>query len=356
MSRALTRTWVTTGGGRLEWRSAPVPDPAPHEAVVRTRLTTIRGSDLHFLHDYPLPRGVEQVPMGHEAVGTVVALGDQVAGFSVGERVVASCVYGCGHCSSCLAGHQHTCRTLGRIPGVTNALTGCQGEHFVVPYAAVNLATVPDGLTDERALLAPDVLSTGFAAVERGGITTGDSVAVFAQGPIGLGATAAARARGAGLVVAVESVPERAALARRLGANVVLDPDEAVDGIRELTGGRGVDVAVEALGRAETLAAALEVTRLDGTVSSVGIYATHRRVELPIGLNFYQRRLVTSLCPGGGDRLRRVLAVAEHGSVDWSTLITHRIPLSRADEAYELFAARRDGVVKVALVPEGQET
>ncbi|MGQ0481533.1 MAG: zinc-binding dehydrogenase [Pseudonocardia sp.] len=346
------QTWAKVGQGKLELVRGPIPNPGPSDAVVRTTLTTVCGSDLHFLHDYPMPRGADHLLMGHEGLGVVEALGDHVKGFAEGDRVVASCVFGCGSCTNCLAGQLHTCLTLGRIPGVSNALTGCQGDYFVVPYASVNLARVPDTVSDEQALLVPDILSTGFAAAERGGVGTGDSVAVFAQGPVGLGATGAARALGAGLVIAVEGVPERAEMARALGANVVIGPENAAERIRELTGGRGVDVAIEALGRQETFAAALEATRLDGTVSSVGIYATHRSLDVPIGLGFYQRRIVTTLCPGGGDRLRRLFAVAEHGTADWSQLITHRLPLSRTDEAYELFAARRDGVIKIALVPD----
>ena len=352
MAREVNRTWVKTGMGTLELHSNEVPQPGPDEAVLATRLATVCGSDLHFLHDFPMPRGVARVPMGHEAVGVVAALGERVRSFDVGDRVVASCTLGCGECSNCLRGQLQVCTGLGPIPGVSNALAGCQGDYFVVPRAAVNMAKVPDNLSDEYAILAGDIMSTGFAAVERGGVQTGDTVAVFAQGPVGLCATAAARLRGAGLVIAVESVPERAEMARRLGANIVLDPAEAPTRIRELTERRGVDVAIEALGRQETFAAALEATRLDGTVSSVGVYATHRSLEVPVGLAFYQRRIVTSLCPAGGERLRRLFALAQHGPTDLTQLFTHRMPLARADEAYELFADRRDGVIKIALVPD----
>lgn len=348
----VNRTWMKTGMGTLEIRESAVPEPGPDEAVLRTQLATVCGSDLHFLHDFPMPRGVEQVAMGHEAVGTVAALGERVRGFAIGDRVVASCVVGCGECANCLRGQLQTCLTLGRIPGISNALAGCQGDYFVVPRATINMAPVPESLSDEQAILAGDVFSTGFSAVERAQLETGDTVAVFAQGPVGLCATAGARLHSAGLIIAVEGVPERAELARKLGANTVVDPEGAAQRIRELTGGRGVDVAIEALGRQETFEAALEATRLDGTVSSVGVYATHRSLEVPLGPGFYQRRIVTSLCPGGSDRLRRLFALAEHGTIDLSQLFTHRMPLARTDEAYDLFAHRRDGVVKIALTPQ----
>lgn len=351
----VNRTWSKTGMGTLELREAPVPEPGPGEAVLRTRLATVCGSDLHFLHEFPMPRDVGQVGMGHEAVGTVSALGENVRGFTVGDRVVASCVVGCGECANCLRGQLQTCSTLGKVPGISNALAGCQGDYFVVPRATINMAKVPESLSDERAILAGDVFSTGFSAVERANVETGDTVAVFAQGPVGLCATAGARLHGAGLVIAVEGVPERAELALRLGANTVLEPEGAVARIRELTGRRGVDVAIEALGRQETFAAALEATRLDGTVSSVGVYASSRSLDVPIGHGFYQRRIVTSLCPSGSERLRRLFALAEYGPTDLSQLFTHRMPLSRTDEAYELFADRRDGVVKIALTPDAND-
>jgi threonine dehydrogenase-like Zn-dependent dehydrogenase len=176
-------------------------------------------------------------------------------------------------------------------------------------------------------------------------------VAIFAQGPVGLCATAAARARGAGLVIGVEGVPERAALALRLGANHVVSPDDAVEAIMELTDGRGVDVAIEAVGRQESFEAATAVARLDGTVSSIGVYAGEESLTLPTAGGFYQRRLVTSLCPGGSIRLARLFDVLQFGNVDLTCLFTHRMSMADVLGAYEAFARRQDGVVKIALLP-----
>ena len=342
-------TCVKIGKGRLEVRELPVPEPGPGDVVVRTRLSTVCGSDVHFLDDFPMPPGVAAAPMGHEAAGVVAAAGSAVRTLAEGDRVVASCVYGCGWCANCQSGAFPTCLTYGRIPGITNALGGCQGEYFLVPQADLNAARVPDALSDEAAILAGDVMSTGFGAVERGGVGVGDTVAIFAQGPVGLCATAGARARGAGLVIAVEGVPERAEMARRLGANVVVPPEAAVEQVMDLTAGRGVDVAIEALGRDVTFRNACAVTHLGGTVSSVGVYATHRSLEVPVAGNFYQRRIVTTLCPGGSDRLRRLFDLALHGGVDLSVLFTHRMALTEVVAAYDAFKSRRDGVVKVAL-------
>jgi alcohol dehydrogenase len=352
-SGVVSRTCVRTVERAVELRDTPVASPGSHEALLRVRLATICGSDLHLVDDFPMPRGVDALPLGHEVVGEVVAVGSQVRRFTEGQRVVPSCMFGCGACVNCQRGRTQLCLTYGRVVGMSNALAGGQGEFLLVPHADVNMAAVPDAVPDTEAVLAGDIMSTGFGAVEAGGIRAGDAVAVFAQGPVGLCATAGARTLGAGLVVAVESVPERREMALRLGANVVLDPDEAAEGIRELTGGRGVDLAVEALGRRATFEAAVAATRLDGTVSSVGVYPADRSLPLPVDGAFYSRRVVTSLCPSGSDRLARLLGVLEHGRTGLGALFTHTMKLSEVASAYDTFRHRRDGVVKIALIPDG---
>lgn len=348
-----SRTCARTKDGPLALVELPVPDPGPDDVVIATRLSTICGSDVHFLRDFPMPRGVEVLPMGHEAVGEVAAVGSAVRSVKEGDRVVPSCLYGCGACANCQRGRMNLCLTYGgKAPGLFNALAGCQGEYFAVPDADLNVTTIPDDVSDEAAILAGDVMSTGFGAVENAGVSTGDTVVVVAQGPVGLCATAGARLLGAGLVIAIEGVPERAAMARRMGANVVIAPSETTtDEVLALTGGRGADVAVEALGRPETFAAAAEVTRLDGTISSVGVYAGARSLPLPIDASFYQRRVVTSLCQVGSDRLRRLLAVAQHNDLDLAAMFTHQRSLGDVVDAYDTFEHRRDGAIKIALRP-----
>lgn len=346
-----SRTCVKLDTGRLDVRDIEIPEPGPGDAIVRTTLATICGSDLHFLDEFPMPRGATYVPMGHEAVGVVHALGPGVSGFKVGDRVVASCLYGCGMCANCQRGQVALCLTFGTLPGITNALAGCQGEYFRVPHATLNMARVPEDLTDEQAILAGDVLSTGFGAVERAEVSTGDVVVIFGQGPVGLCATVASRRRGAGLIIAVERVPERAAMAQRLGATLVVPPEEANDRVLYATDGRGADVTIEAVGLPEAFHQALAVTRLDGTVSSVGIYGATRHLTLLVTGNFSQRRIVTTLCPAGSERLRRLLDLIRYGHLDLSPLFTHELPLAEVVRAYELFRRREGGVIKIALRP-----
>jgi threonine dehydrogenase-like Zn-dependent dehydrogenase len=217
-----------------------------------------------------------------------------------------------------------------------------------------NLAPIPDGLTDEQVLMCPDIMSTGFAGAESGNIKIGDTVAVFAQGPIGLCATAGARLRGATTIIAVETVPERIKMAKKLGADVVVDFSavDPVDEIMRITDGRGVDVAIEALGLQSTFQSALKVLKPGGTLSSLGGYAEDLTIPLAAfhaGLG--DNKIVTSLCPGGKERMRRLMNVIASTRIDFGPLITHRFKLEQIEEAYELFANQRDGVLKIAITP-----
>lgn len=332
--------------GKVAMERLPIPEPAPGQALVRTRLSTICGSDIHLVDEIPMvPSGT---PMGHEAVAEIVSCGDAVEGFREGDRVVAGCLFGCGTCPRCQEGHLQVCETFA---APMNLLFGAQGEYYVVQNAMLNMTKIPDDLDDEGALFATDIMSTGFAAVENANLRFGDTVAVFAQGPVGLCATAGARAGGAGRIIAVEGIPARQELAKKLGADIVLDPAKAVDEILTLTDGRGADVAIEALGHQATLEAASRVTRFAGTVSSVGVYSAFPRVEVPTDGTFMHRRFVSTLCPSGSDRLRRLMDLVRFGKVDLRPLFTHSISLAETPAGYDMFRERRDGVVKIAIRP-----
>ncbi len=342
---ARSQSCIKIDTGKVGMTGLDMPSPGPGQALVRTRLSTVCGSDIHMVDEIPeLPAGT---PMGHEAVGEVVDAGDGVTSFRQGERVVASCLFGCGVCPRCQDGMLQVCERYTPM----NLLFGAQGEYFLVQNAELTMAKVPDALDDEAVLFATDIMSTAFGAIEAAALRYGDSVAIFAQGPVGLCATVAARARGAGLIVAVERIPARVAMAKRLGADVVLAPEDAVGRILALTGGKGVDVAVEALGQQTTLESAARVTRFGGAVSSVGVYSLQPTVALPTDGTFLHRRFVTTLCPSGADRLRRMMDVVRYGKVDLTPLFTHHMKLADTPAAYDLFRSRRDGVIKIALRP-----
>ncbi|MBI2765985.1 MAG: alcohol dehydrogenase catalytic domain-containing protein [Chloroflexi bacterium] len=324
----------------------PYPDaPGPGQALVRTTLSTICGSDIHIVDELPVPAGV---PMGHEAVGVVEAVGAGVTAFKAGDRVVTSCLVCCGTCARCMEGDQQVCETF-NSPG--NLLFGAQGELFLVNGAQTSMAKVPDNLEDEQVLLVTDIMSTGFGAIERAGMKAGDTVAVFAQGPVGLCGTAAARTLGAGLIIAVEAIPERQAMAKRMGADIVVEPADAVARIMELTANRGVDVAVEALGQQATFENCCAVVRNGGTVSSVGVYGAFPVLSLPTSGSFMHRKIVTTLCPVGTERMNRLMGLVASGRVDLRPLFTHSLKLSETVAGYDLFRQRKGGVLKIALRP-----
>ena len=358
MARTMRAT-VFAGPGRIELREKPVPEVGPLDALMRVTTTTICGTDIHILKgEYPVERGLT---IGHEPVGVIERLGSAVRGYREGQRVIAGAITPSGHSNACLcgfcsqdgAGTAHGWKPLGGWR-FGNTIDGCQADYVLVPDAMANLAPVPDGLTDEQVLMCPDIMSTGFGGAESGHIRIGDSVAVFAQGPIGLCATAGAKLMGATTIIGVDRVPERLAIARRLGADHVVDfsKEDPVEAIRRITDGRGVDVAIEALGTQGTFEAALRVLRPGGTLSSLGVYSTDLRIPLDAftaGLG--DHRIVTTLCPGGKERMRRLMAVIAGARLDLGPLVTHRFRLDQIAEAYELFGHQRDGVLKVAITP-----
>lgn len=344
---------VFAGPGRIELSEKPIPSVGPTDALIRVTTTTICGTDVHILKgEYPVKPGLT---IGHEPVGVIAELGSAVPGYEVGQRVIAGAITPCGQCDSCLGAHWAQCG--GTAMGgwrFGNTIDGCQAEYVLVPNAAANLAVIPDGLTDEQVLMCPDIMSTGFGGAESGRIQIGDVVAVFAQGPIGLCATAGARLRGASLIVVVDGIDQRLEAAKRLGADVAINYHTAdpVAAIRELTGGRGVDVAIEALGAQQTFESCLRVLRPGGVLSSLGVYAG--KLTLPLdafAAGLGDHTIVTTLCPGGKDRMRRLMNLLSSERMDLKPLVTHRFALDRIEEAYDLFANQRDGVLKVAITP-----
>lgn len=353
--RAATTTMkalVFHGPNQISLQQMPIPRPGPGEAVIRVTLTTICGTDLHIVRgEYPVRPGLI---IGHEPVGVIHQLGIGVTGYRVGQRVLVGAITPCGQCSFCLSGNLSQCG--GPLGGwkFGNTIHGAQAEYLLVPSAQANLALIPDGLADEQVVLLADIASTGISAAESADLRIGDTAAVFAQGPIGLCATAGAWLKGASLIIAVESDPTRAAMAKTMGASIVLNHEkvDVVEEIRRLTGGKGVDVAIEALGTQATFENALRVLRPGGVLSSLGVYSG--KLSLPVdafAAGLGDHRIVTTLCPGGKERMRRLLEMVSHGRLDLRPLITHTFPLDRILEAYELFGAQRDGVIKVAIKP-----
>jgi threonine dehydrogenase-like Zn-dependent dehydrogenase len=350
------RANVFRGPGKFGIEEKRRPTIGPGDALIRTTLTTICGTDLHIVRgEYAVEPGLT---IGHELVGVVEELGPGVNSAAVGDRVLVGAITPCGQCRACLSGVRAQC---GLDAGVTamggwrlgNTVDGTQAELVRVPFAQANLARIPDELSDEQVILLADIASTGFSGAESGGVSLGDAVAVFAQGPIGLCANLGARLMGAALVIAVDSDANRQQVARRFGADVVLDP-KAVDvpaEIKRLTGG-GADVCIEALGLQETFEWALRSLRPGGTLSSLGVYSG--KLQMPyeaFAAGLGDHRIVTTLCPGGKERMRRLMELVRRNRIDLSPMLTHRFSLENIGQAYALFGERTDGVLKVAIRP-----
>jgi len=349
---------VFEGKERILLEEKPTPTCGPSDAIVKVTLTTICGTDVHiWREEYPVEQGRI---VGHEPVGVIHQLGEAVEGYEVGERVLVGAITPCGTCLYCqshsesqCSGYEDEWKMIGAWR-LGNAIDGVQAEYFRVPYAQANLAKIPDDLSDEQCVLLADIASTGISAAERARVTIGQTVAVFAQGPIGLCATAGARLMGASLVIGVDSIEGRLKLARQMGADEVIDftEEDPVAAIKRLTEGRGVDVAIEALGTQQTFQSCLDATRPGGIVSSLGVYGG--KLEVPLESYVYgigDKQILSTLCPGGKERMRKLMEMVRHGRLDLTPLITHRFSLDQIEDAYELFGNQREGVVKVGLTP-----
>ncbi|HWX95211.1 MAG TPA: alcohol dehydrogenase catalytic domain-containing protein [Solirubrobacteraceae bacterium] len=328
-----------------------VPEPQildARDAIVRIEASGVCGSDLHIYH------GRVQIEpgftIGHEYVGTVIATGEQVHELNVGDRVLGCFQTACGHCFFCRRGWFHKCdssRTFGH--GATlGSLQGTQAEQALVPNAELVLRRVPEGMSDDVALFAGDVMGTGYHAVVDSGLRPGDVAAVLGLGPVGLCAVQAARAVGASQVIAIDSVADRLRMAESFGAVAVhLSEGDPRGTAREATSGRGVDVCIDAVGDPRALELALRLTRKCGTVQTIGVYA--ERCEVHMGLLWIK---ALRLCSGHANvigHLDSVLAMMSSGQLDPTPLVTNHMPLEEAPEAYRLYDRRE--ALKIVLRP-----
>ncbi|MBS9777148.1 MAG: NAD(P)-dependent alcohol dehydrogenase [Gammaproteobacteria bacterium] len=352
---------------RIELIDKKIPDVGPNDALMRITTTTICGTDIHILKgEYPVEKGLT---VGHEPVGIIEKLGSNVKGYQEGQRVIAGAICPSFTSYSCQDGfpsqdgsyiHDEACgchkhgykATAGWRFG--NIIDGTQAEYVLVPDAQANLAPVPDGLTDEQVLMCPDIMSTGFKGAENANIQIGDIVAVFAQGPIGLCATAGARLKGASTIIAIDGNDERLEIAKQMGANVTLNftKVDVISEIMKLTNGRGVDASIEALGLQSTFEQSLRVLKPGGTLSSLGVYSEDLTIPMSaFAAGLGDHKINTALCPGGKERMRRLMNVIQDGRVDLAPLVTHTYGLENIVAGYDLFANQRDGVLKIAIKP-----
>jgi isopropanol dehydrogenase (NADP+) len=338
--------------GRVGFMEKPVPSPGPNDAVIRTTRALICTSDSHTVHGGIGPR--QDLTLGHEAVGVVHEVGSEVKVFRPGDRVVVGAIT--PDWGDPAAQDGHSSQSGGALGGwkFSNTKDGVFAEYFHVNDADANLAKIPDSVSDDAAVYCCDMLSTGFMGAEHGNIPIGGTVAVIAQGPVGLMSTVGARLRGAGLVIGVESVPSRQKLAQMYGANEIVDftREDVVERVMELTGGEGVDTAIEALGADATFQTAVKITKPGGTVSNTGYFGEGEFVRIPRaewGVGMADKTIATGLCPGGRLRMQRLLRVLEGRRVDPTEMTTHTFGFDEMERAFEVSDKKLEDVIKALI-------
>jgi alcohol dehydrogenase len=330
-----------------------VPDPVlpgPDGVIVTVERTAICGSDLHLYHDAPTGSGIQ---LGHEAIGTVAEAGPHVRTLQPGDRVLVSGVIGCGICAACMAGQPNVCladknAAFGTMPD----LPGGQAEAMAVPFADLFALSIPEGISDEEAVLLTDILPTGYLGAARANIEPGSTVVVVGLGPVGIMALQCASLFGPARILAVDVVPERLARAERLGAEPI-DARQATGSsqVMEATGGRGAQSVIEAVGADATIVDAVACAAPGGTISVVGVNLK-MDLSFPMALVLLKSltlRAVFAPIPGTWRHLVPLLQTGRLTGL--GETFTHRMDLSQAPEAYELFDSRADGVLKVLLTP-----
>ena len=328
------------------------PEAGPNDAIVRPTLGLVCTSDVHTVHGAIGER--EDITLGHEAVGIVEEVGEAVEIFEPGDRVAVGAIT--PDWGSLAAQDGHPSQSEQALGGwkFANVKDGVFADYFHVNGADANMASVPESVSDEAAAYVTDMMSTGFNAAERAHIPVGGTVAVFAQGPVGLMATRGAALQGAGRIIAVENVPKRQELAEFYGADELVDYTEVdpVEAIMDLTDGEGVDAAIEALGSNTTFQNCVEVTKPGGVISNVGYHGEGEYVDIPReawGVGMAEKDIVTSLCPGGRLRLQRLLRLLENDKVDPTRMTTHEFGFDEIDEGFHLMESKEQGIIKPVI-------
>ena len=339
---------VYQGPGRKSWTE--VPDPkldGPRDAIIRVDTVTICGTDLHILGG-DVPAVQPGRILGHEAVGTVVAVGDGVSGLSTGDRVLASCITACGVCRFCRVGSYGQC--LGGGGWILGHLVdGVQAQYARLPFADLSTYKLPSTVSDEAAVMLADILPTSYeVGVLNGQVHPGDTVVIVGVGPIGLAAILTARLFSPSHIVAIDKADSRLDAAKMFGADLVVKPDEEPLGaVRSLTGGLGADVAIEAVGTPATFELCTTLVRPGGRVANVGVHGKPATLHLE---DLWIRNVAITTGLVDTYSTPTLLKMLGAGQLDVSHMITHRFPMEQFMEAYEVFSApATTGALKVVL-------
>jgi isopropanol dehydrogenase (NADP+) len=347
------RAFVMKGIGKVGFAEKPIPTPGPTDAIVKTTKALICTSDVHTVNGAIGPR--DNLTLGHEAVGVVHQVGASVKRFKPGDHVLVGAITPEWGDAASQAGHSSQSGAALGGWKFANIKDGVFAEYFHVNEADANMAHIPSAVADDAAVYCCDMISTGVMAAENANIPPGGTVAVFALGPVGLMAVAGARMLGAGLIIGVDSVARRQELARSYGADVTVDheKEDAVARIMDLTGGEGVDSAIEALGGDLPFQNAIRVTKPGATISNAGYHGKGEFVHIPRmewGVGMAEKTIRTGLCPGGRLRMERLLRLLQGGRVDPTRLTTHTFRFDQLERAFEMMERKLDGIIKPLIL------
>lgn len=322
----------------------------PTDAIVKVTLASICSSDIHIKHG-SVPKAKPGIIVGHEMVGTIAALGSDVQGFFVGDRVTVNVETFCGDCFFCKRGFVNNCTDPHGGWALGCRIDGGQTEYVRVPHAQNGLNRIPDGVSDEQAIFTGDILSTGFWSAKISEIRPGDTVAVLGAGPTGLCAMLCCRLYHPARIVAIDTDDFRLSLAIKQGmADLSVNPgkEDPAAILRSLTEGRGADVVLEVAGGTDTFQTAWKIARPNAVVCVVAFYEEAQPLPLP---DMYGKNLTFKTGGVDGCDCDEILRLIAAGKLDATSLITHRYPLSKAMDAYELFEKKQDHVIKAVLKP-----
>ncbi len=337
------------GPGEKAWES--VPDPAIQDttdAIVRVEATTICGTDLHILKG-DVPEVTSGRILGHEAIGTVEAVGPGVTSVQVGDRVLVSCISACARCQYCREGHPGQCTGGGGwIFGYM--IDGTQAEYVRVPFADTSTYQVPAGATDDEILMLADILPTGYeVGVLNGKVAPGDTVAVVGAGPIGLSAITGARLYTPGRVIAIDLADARLKAALEFGADLTINNgrEDAVAYVQSVTGGRGADVAIEAVGVPASFELCTSLVRPGGHVANIGVHGKPATLHLE---SLWIRDITVTTGLVDATSTATLLRLIESHQIDAARFVTHRFALDDILTAYDVFGRAADtGAIKVLM-------
>ena len=340
---------VYRGPGKIGIEDVAMPQICePDDAIVKVTTSTICGTDIH-IQQGGMPEVESPRIIGHEFVGEVVAVGPAVRNSKVGDKVAVSCVTQCGECFYCVRGIYSHCTTGSWIFGYM--IDGCQAEYVRVPHANLGLFPIPEDLTEEDVLFVGDILSTGYFGAENACIEPGDTVAVMGSGPVGMCAMATARLWGPSRIIAVDMIQERLDKAVENGvADMGLNPAKVnvPEAIRELTGGRGADRTIEAVGAKGTYELALEAVRPGGNVSIIGVFEQPQTLELN---KLWIKNIQINMGLVNANRIPELIKLIQAGKINTNFLCTHRAPLNDIVKGYDIFGNKKDNCLKWIVTP-----